>query len=473
MKKIIAICMAALLLLAALPVSLVLADGTVKIVGTVDKANACAGDTIVLTVSMENNPGLAGWLIDVEWDTSALELTAQAGGTAFAGVGSLSFNKVENQSPSNALWYEFISGNNYTDNGVLFTMTFKVKEGAANGDYNIRLYCSDMDNMCNIEFEQVPADFVSPTVKIGHSYDNDCDATCNSCGAVREVAAHPYEGAVTKNEDCGNAGEKTYTCPICGDSYKEPIPATGNHTYDNACDASCNVCGQNRTAEAHKYDNACDKDCNVCGAIREVADHVYTDACDVDCNECGATRTAPHSYTYACDKVCALCGELTNPEADHNIVHMEAVEPGCHYTGNVEYWFCSYCGAAWTNEELTEVTNLKSVVIPALGGDVIHVPAVEATEDKEGNIEYWFCEKCEQFWTDEALTQLTNSKNVVTPKKEAEIKDDTTTTTKPGDETGKQPGDKLGENVVVIVLAGMIALIAAAAVVLFSKKKKA
>ena len=33
MKKIIAICMAALLLLAALPVSLVLADGTVKIVG--------------------------------------------------------------------------------------------------------------------------------------------------------------------------------------------------------------------------------------------------------------------------------------------------------------------------------------------------------------------------------------------------------------------------------------------------------
>lgn len=467
MKKIIAICMAALLLLAALPVSLVLADGTANIIGTVDKANACIGETVTLTVKMESNPGMTGWIVRVSYDESALELVNQVKGDAFPAA-SVSFGP--KKSGTMTSFADFLNPD-VTANGTMFSFEFKVKEGAADGNYDITVDTNDVDNFSNQNFDTVPVEFQSASVTVGHSYDNACDTTCNSCGATREVAPHPYEGAVTKNEDCGNNGVKTYTCPICGDSYDEPIPATGNHTYDNACDASCNVCGQTITPAAHVYDNACDADCNVCGAAREVADHVYDDACDADCNECGATRTAPHSYTYACDKACALCGEITNPEADHNIVHMEAVEPGCHYTGNIEYWFCSHCGSAWTNEELTEVSNLKSVVIPAVGGDVIHVEAVEATEDKEGNIEYWFCETCEQFWQDEALSQLTNSKNVVTPKKEAEIKDDTTTTTTPGVEDNNKPTDKLGENVVVIVLAGMIALIAAGAVVLFSKKK--
>jgi hypothetical protein len=30
-------------------------------------------------------------------------------------------------------------------------------------------------------------------------------------------------------------------------------------------------------------------------------------------------------------------------------------------------------------------------------------------------VEYWFCGECEQVWTDEALTQLSNLKNVIIP----------------------------------------------------------
>jgi len=150
---------------------------------------------------------------------------------------------------------------------------------------------------------------------------------------------------------------------------------------------------------------------------------------------------------------------------------MDAVEPGCHYVGNVEYWYCSYCGATWTDEALTQVSNQKSIIIPALGGDVIHVEAKEPTATENGNIEYWYCEKCEQFWQDEALTQLTNSKNVVIAALGEEPIDpeDPIDPEKPGDP--QKPTDPMGENVVVILVAGMIALIAAAAVVLFSKKK--
>ncbi|MBQ3202464.1 MAG: hypothetical protein IJB36_02345, partial [Clostridia bacterium] len=79
-----------------------------------------------------------------------------------------------------------------------------------------------------------------------HTYDNACDDTCNVCGAVRTIGAHAYEGEVSTAATCGKDGAMTYTCSICGHSYTEAIPATGKHTYDDEYDATCNVCGDVR-----------------------------------------------------------------------------------------------------------------------------------------------------------------------------------------------------------------------------------
>lgn len=62
------------------------------------------------------------------------------------------------------------------------------------------------------------------------------------------------------------------------------------HTYDNACDTTCNVCGATRTVGEHVYDNACDTTCNVCGATRTASEHVYENAYDETCKVCGAAR---------------------------------------------------------------------------------------------------------------------------------------------------------------------------------------
>ncbi|MBQ3002714.1 MAG: hypothetical protein IJD82_03170, partial [Clostridia bacterium] len=107
--------------------------------------------------------------------------------------------------------------------------------------------------------------------------------------------------------------------------------------------------------------------------------------------------------------------EIYGLEHTHDVVHMEAVAPGCHYTGNVEHWYCTGCETVWADEALTQITNHKNVIVPELGGEVIHVEAKDATCYEEGNIEYWYCEECEQVWADEARTQLTNFKNVITP----------------------------------------------------------
>ncbi|MBE6942217.1 MAG: hypothetical protein E7455_08050, partial [Ruminococcaceae bacterium] len=96
-------------------------------------------------------------------------------------------------------------------------------------------------------------------------------------------------------------------------------------------------------------------------------EHVYDYDCDAECNVCGATREASHQYYYPCDPVCMICYEITNPDATHTIVAVEAKAATCTENGNVAYWYCEHCAAAWTDEALTQLTNLKSVVIPAPG----------------------------------------------------------------------------------------------------------
>ena len=43
-----------------------------------------------------------------------------------------------------------------------------------------------------------------------------------------------------------------------------------HHLYDNACDATCNVCAATRTPSAHAYSSASDTTCNSCGKKRTV-----------------------------------------------------------------------------------------------------------------------------------------------------------------------------------------------------------
>ena len=97
-----------------------------------------------------------------------------------------------------------------------------------------------------------------------------------------------------------------------------------------------------------------------------LCEHEYDADCDADCNNCGATREASHSYFYPCDPVCQICYEVTNPDAAHSIVAVEAKDATCTENGNIAYWYCEHCGACWADEALTQVTNHLSVVVPTI-----------------------------------------------------------------------------------------------------------
>ncbi len=201
---------------------------------------------------------------------------------------------------------------------------------------------------------------------LGHTYDNACDATCNRCGATRTPAAHVYTNACDEY------------CNVCF-----ALRSVPGHSYDNNCDTTCNICGHTRTPSAHVYTNACDEYCNVCFALRSVPGHSYDNNCDTTCNICGHTRTITHSYTtvgyddthpHKEYKKCS-CGAIQYTGAERNAwdeaLHYDEAHP--HYV----YQLCIPCGWKEYNGRIETATVSTCVDCNPVGAATISLSATK------------------------------------------------------------------------------------------------
>ena len=268
------------------------------------------------TGSIEVSHGSAFELIAGEWlvsspDISYFDVAAREGGFGYS------------------------SGKNISGN--IAKLTFKVKSGAAfKADkitVSIKLGGSqaskaiDITVACNHKFSNWA--HYSATTHIHkcsicgkaetaeHSYDNDCDPTCNGCGGERTIS-HKFGEEWISDENghwhactvCGEkadaanhtpgepAGEYTdQTCTIC---QYVLAPALGHtHKYDNKTFAHddkghwqvCTGCQEPTEAENHSFDGDCDETCDKCGYQRQIThalgDWEYTeDAHWRTCDSC-------------------------------------------------------------------------------------------------------------------------------------------------------------------------------------------
>ena len=153
-----------------------------------------------------------------------------------------------------------------------------------------------------------------------HTYDNACDATCNVCGQGRLPAEHQYECIFMQNPTCGQEGIERYRCTVCGDTYEKASAPTGEHTYDNECDATCNVCDEPREVAGHYWIDATCTDpmyCAYCYVTEgEPAGHGHTEGfvyhMDTDYHEVWCADCWDYSYqenhTIGEDHYC-ICGQ--------------------------------------------------------------------------------------------------------------------------------------------------------------------
>lgn len=125
---------------------------------TASSASAKPGETVTVTVSMADNPGLASWLMDVSWDGDALQLEGIGQGSAFS---SGIFLSNPGESSAKVTW---CAATDSSSSGEMFTLTFKVKDGAS-GNYPVTVTCSEQ-NTVNVKEQKVPVKTVSGSVSV-------------------------------------------------------------------------------------------------------------------------------------------------------------------------------------------------------------------------------------------------------------------------------------------------------------------
>lgn len=104
---------------------------------------------------------------------------------------------------------------------------------------------------------------------------------------------------------------------------------------------------------------------------------------------------------------CDAKSDITEIPADGHSYSNEFTvdkEPTCTEKGSKSR-HCEKC------DSKTDITE-----IPAAHTDVKHIEASPASETAEGNIEYWFCEDCSKYYTDEALTKEISKADTVLAK---------------------------------------------------------
>lgn len=176
MRRGIAICLAAVLLLGALAVGSFAAN-TPEV--TVSSGSVKAGETVDLTVTMSGNPGMAAYMLYIYYDTDTFAVDPSrdiSAGSDFAG-GILLGNDLETARKNSdepvgdsskdgvlALWCNS-TGTNTTKNGSMLRIRLQAKDTAANGSYTISLGY-DADNTINEDGGKVALQVSGGTVTV-------------------------------------------------------------------------------------------------------------------------------------------------------------------------------------------------------------------------------------------------------------------------------------------------------------------
>lgn len=194
---------------------------------SVSSVSAEKGGTVTVNVSLSNNPGIYGIKVKTEYDSSALQLKSMSNGNVFP-VSEAICNEAKGVYVANSSDF-----NNVTGNGTLFTLEFKVLDGADAASCNVSV---KLEKAQNVDGGKIDVSGGSGKVTVEKCIHNKKTQT---------VAA-----------TCETEGETKVVCTKCGEVFEtNKIPATGHKNTEirNKVDATT-------TTEGYTGDTYC-KDC--------------------------------------------------------------------------------------------------------------------------------------------------------------------------------------------------------------------
>lgn len=406
MKKILALCLTVMLLVAMVPV--IGASAADAALFSVDAVEGARGDEVTVTVSIAENPGLCTAQIMVGYDATALEVVKI---TPLMFAGAATSNGPTTANPLKVTWSNPLADT--TETGAIATITFKIKEDAEYGTYALAV-TSSQANVFDTLFNDVPFTTADGSIKVvcKHTATETVGAKDASC------SAEGYTGD-TVCSDCGETLE----------TGKAIDKLAHTEVVEDAKAATCTEAGSTGTTK-----------CSVCGDVLKEAEVIealgHTEVVE------GAKAATCEDEGYTGDTVCSVCDEVLEKgeviaALGHTIVEVPAVDATCTDDGNVAHYACETCGATYADAEGTEPKD--DVIIKATGHNYV-----------DGK-----CTVC-------------GDEEVKEEEKPAETPEDKPAETPNTDDGTKAPAT--GDVANIFVVVAMLMAVAAAAVVVLKKK---
>ena len=288
-------------------------------------------------------------------------------------------------------------------------MTVTVNDGHTYGEWT--------SNGDGTHTRQCTADGCTEGIETDNCTDEDKNHICDICGNI--ISNHEDANQDHVCDLCGKVisnhedADKDHVCDHCGKVISNHEDANKDHVCDycekvisNHEDADkdhiCDLCG--KTISNHEdADN--NHICDYCG--KTISNHEDADK-DHICDHCGKVISNHEDANK--DHVCELCGKTISNHEDADKDHV------CDYCGKVitnhiggketcrDKAVCEVCGKSYGKLDPNNHTDLK------------HFPAKAATEDADGNIEYWYCSGCNKYYSDKDGTKEIAKADTVTAK---------------------------------------------------------
>ena len=229
-----------------------------------------------------------------------------------------------------------------------------------------------------------------------------------------------------------DGGQKIVVTDKAGNTAEMSVTVNDGHTFgewtSNGDGTHTRQCTADGCTEGVETDNCIDEDknhiCDICGNI--ISNHEDANQ-DHVCDLCG--KVISNHEDADNNHVCDHCGKVISNHEDANKDHV------CDYCEKVisnhedadEDHVCDYCGKVITNHIGGNKTCRDKAVCEACGKsygeldpnnhtDLKHFPAKAATEDSEGNIEYWYCSGCNKYYRGKDGTKEIAKADTVTAK---------------------------------------------------------
>ena len=226
--------------------------------------------------------------------------------------------------------------------------------------------------------------------------------------------------------------QKIVVTDKAGNTAEMIVTVNDGHTFgewkSNGDGTHTRQCTADGCTEGIETDNCTDEDknhiCDICGNI--ISNHEDANQ-DHVCDLCGKVISNHEDANK--DHVCELCGKTISNHEDANKDHV------CDYCGKVfsnhedadKDHVCDYCGKVITNHIGGKETCRDKAVCEVCGKsygkldpknhtDLKHFPVKAATEDADGNIEYWYCSGCNKYYSDKDGTKEIAKADTVTAK---------------------------------------------------------